>query len=250
MRVFAGPNGSGKTTIVNSIRTYKVNGVPVDFGIYINADDIYQELLEKGCIKFTAYETNTTKQEFIETALSSGLINDNFPRSVFLRSFSLADDVISLKTRKHGERLAQVIADFLRKDLLRKRKKFSFETVFSHKSKLAFMEDAYAVGYKIYLYFVATEDPAINIFRVNVRVQQGGHPVPEEKIVDRYYRSLDQLYDAAQLAYQCFFFDNSISDKLIAHFKLVGGIKKWDKIIRQEIPEWFIRYYSSKISSK
>ena len=40
LRVFAGPNGSGKSTVVRSIREAKVDGKPIDFGIYINADDI------------------------------------------------------------------------------------------------------------------------------------------------------------------------------------------------------------------
>jgi predicted ABC-type ATPase len=45
LRIFAGPNGSGKSSIINSIRNYtKDNGTPLDFGIYLNADDIAKEL--------------------------------------------------------------------------------------------------------------------------------------------------------------------------------------------------------------
>jgi predicted ABC-type ATPase len=36
MRVFAGPNGSGKTTIINSLHFEK----KILFGVYVNADDI------------------------------------------------------------------------------------------------------------------------------------------------------------------------------------------------------------------
>lgn len=35
--------------------------------------------------------------------------------------------------------------------------------------------------YRIYLYFVATQDAAINIARVAQRVQPGGHDVPQDK---------------------------------------------------------------------
>jgi len=31
MRVFAGPNGSGKTTIINAVRDYLIKEIPVDF---------------------------------------------------------------------------------------------------------------------------------------------------------------------------------------------------------------------------
>ena len=44
MRVFAGPNGSGKSTIINAVRNVKVGNQLVDFGIYVNADDIAAEL--------------------------------------------------------------------------------------------------------------------------------------------------------------------------------------------------------------
>lgn len=134
---------------------------------------------------------------------------------------------------------------------MKERKKFSFETVFSHSSKIEIIENAIKAGYKVYLYFVSTESPEINKYRVKkVRVEEGGHDVPEDKIVSRYYRSLDFLYVAAQLSYQTFFFDNSRDGegfKLFAHFKIVGGAKKWDKIDYTIVPRWFKKYYSDKI---
>jgi len=39
LRIFAGPNGSGKSTIVNIVKEQAV-----DFGVYVNADDIKTEL--------------------------------------------------------------------------------------------------------------------------------------------------------------------------------------------------------------
>jgi len=47
LRVFAGPNGSGKSTVINFIRSYKVNDKHVEFGYYINADDIAKALKSK-----------------------------------------------------------------------------------------------------------------------------------------------------------------------------------------------------------
>ena len=40
MRVFAGPNGSGKTTIIKSLQQ------KITFGVYVNADDIESLLKE------------------------------------------------------------------------------------------------------------------------------------------------------------------------------------------------------------
>ena len=66
-----------------------------------------------------------------------------------------------------------------------------------------------AVGYRTYLYYIATEDPAINIARVRSRVHLGGHDVPEDKIVSRYARSLDLLLEAVRLSNRAYLFDNS-----------------------------------------
>lgn len=158
--------------------------------------------------------------------------------------------MIRLKKSGAKERMAQIIADFLRKKLLVERKRFSFETVFSHRSKLEMIRQAVKAGYKVYLYFVSTESPEINKYRVTLRKLKGGHDVLPDKIESRYYRSLEQLYDACQLSYQAFFFDNSEENKpfkMFAHFKRSGSQKKWDKLPLRDIPEWFKIYYSKKI---
>jgi len=250
LRVFAGPNGSGKSTIIKAVRASKVQGIPVDFGTYINADDIAQRL-RKGSFSFKRYNVSVTKREFNQIAIQSGLLGKQFPVSIFKKSFTISGVKLALTKEDKDERLAQIIADYLRKKLLSENRKFSFETVFSHGSKLEIMQQAKDAGYKVYLYFVSTEDPKINKYRIKkVRVAEGGHDVPEDKIEKRYYRSLDYLYEAAQLTYQTYFFDNSQDGKgfqLFAHFKSVKGSKKWGDIDKSIVPRWFVKYYSKKV---
>jgi predicted ABC-type ATPase len=249
LRVFAGPNGSGKSTVIDYIRSIKVNNRSIDFGYYINADDIAMQL-RNNKFSFAQYDLDIKPREFIAEALASGLINNEFTEEDFRRSFSLRTNIVRLKDKSQDERLAQLIADFLRKKFLKLRKKFSFETVFSHPSKLEIMQKAVAAGYKVYLYFVSTESPEINKFRVQARKAKKGHDVPEDKIVSRYYRSLDLLFNACQLAYQVFFFDNSVDDAgsiMFAHFKLQRKKKKWDSINKKKVPAWFRKYYSKKV---
>lgn len=254
MRVFAGPNGSGKSTIINEVRNTTIKGRNVDFGIYINADDIANDL-RNGKFTFDIYEVNVSPNEFKDITLASGLVNASFTELQFSDCYTLVNNKIELLIENDVERLAQIVAHFLRKKLLKERRKFSFETVFSHPSKLDIMKEAQQAGYKVYLYFVSTEDPGINMYRVELRVKNGGHPVEPDKIKQRYYRSLELLFEAAQLSYQAFFIDNSTdskegekSAKWFAHFKLVRGKKKWDQIEISEVPEWFKKYYSAKVS--
>lgn len=200
LRVFAGPNGSGKSTVIHYVRNIKVKKRPIDFGYYINADDIAVQL-RNDSFSFTVFDLHVTPKVFTDVVVQSGLINDTFSLTSFKNSFSLRNDILRLKIPAAVERLAQIVADFLRKKLLEERKKFSFETVFSHPSKLEIMQQAVDAGYKVYLYFVSTESPEINKFRVKARKAKNGHDVPVDKIVSRYYRSLDLLYDACQLSY-------------------------------------------------
>ena len=248
LRVFAGPNGSGKSTLIEHVRNQKVRGKLIDFGIYVNADDIADKL-RKHTFTFDDYGITTDSKEFTQIATRSGLVNESFNEIIFKKSFILKKDTIKLKDYKADERLAQIIADFLRKKLLAENKKFSFETVFSHPSKLDIMREAAAKGYKVYLYFVSTESPYINTFRVEARKTKGGHDVPKDKILDRYFRSMDLLYEASQIAYQSFYFDNSEEAKgfkMFAHFKRFGDKMKWDKMDTKIIPVWFKLFYTQK----
>ncbi len=258
LRVFAGPNGSGKSTIINALKNIKVDGYPIDFGIYINADDITNTLRED-TFTFEQYElSKIIRSDFVEHALQSGLINKDFPEGKFKTCFTLNNaGVFKLVKPEWDEHMAQLMADFLRNCLLQREKKISFETVFSHPSKIDFLKNAYDMGYKIYLYFICTESPLINISRIKeVRIKLGGHDVPTNKIKARYARSLELLYDAAELAYQAYFFDNSHDDsghEPFAHFKVIKGKKKWDEELKaldlDVLPEWFWKYYLSKLES-
>lgn len=57
MRVFAGPNGSGKTTIIKSLQA------EIPFGVYVNADDIETMLTESGVLLFSSYQLVITETQ-------------------------------------------------------------------------------------------------------------------------------------------------------------------------------------------
>jgi predicted ABC-type ATPase len=50
--------------------------------------------------------------------------------------------------------------------------------------------------------------------RVQRRVSLGGHPVPEDKIIARYSRSLDLLVDAIRHTNRAYIFDNSTHQQI------------------------------------
>lgn len=127
--------------------------------------------------------------------------------------------------------------------------------MFSHHGKLDLIRTAVEAGYKVYLYFVSTESPEINKYRVEVRQLKGGHYVDPVKIEQRYSRSLDLLYEAAQMCYRTYFVDNSADNAaawFFADFKVIDGKKVWNSEpeSKSAYPVWFLNSYSSKISGE
>ena len=106
----------------------------------------------------------------------------------------------------------------------------------SSPDKVAFLHKAQQAGYRTYLYFVATEDPDINVSRVKYRVQMGGHPVAEDKIRSRYIRSLELLPEAVAYADRAYIFDNSGAERAwIAEVTQGTEIE----IKTDQMPAWF-----------
>lgn len=104
-----------------------------------------------------------------------------------------ADGALQLPPASVNSYVAAVLADALRRALLDQSATFTFETVMSSPDKVDFMRQAQERGYRTYLYFVATDDPAINLARVAQRVVQGRHDVPDDKVRKRYRASIDLL---------------------------------------------------------
>lgn len=119
------------------------------------------------------------------------------------------------------------------------------ETVFSHPSKLDFLSRAVELGYRIYLYFVATDSCELNVARVEQRVAAGGHDVPREKIIARYSRCLDNFYESLRFAYRAYFWDNSTQEmRFFAELK-----PNHRMVIVGTVPQWFENCILKKIQN-
>ena len=87
---------------------------------------------------------------------------------------------------------------------------FAFETVFSDPAgeKVDFLRKAAAAGYNVILCFIGIDGPTTSEQRVAMRVTQGGHDVPIEKLQARFPRTLDNLMRAVKTLPHVFVFDN------------------------------------------
>lgn len=140
-------------------------------------------------------------------------------------------------------REAQRIAESRRSELLNGGISHSFESVMSHHSKIEYLVTAKAKGFDVLLLFVGINDPLVNVQRVANRVAKGGHDVPTEKIVERYKRTMDMLYEAAITADRALIFDNTDSAAGLTQAAEVEGGRLIDWNPR--FP-WIRRYLVSK----
>lgn len=223
--------------------------VPTELlGVYLNPDEIQKEIEERNFLDLRSYAVQTTKEEILPFFIESTLLRkaDLLDEADQLR---FADGKLSFFDVIVNAYFASVAADFIRKKLLEKRVSFSFETVMSSPDKIELLERARLLGYRTYLYYIATEDPEINIARVKSRVHLGGHDVPKDKIVSRYARSLDLLLPAIRQSNRAYLFDNS------RH----GGDHLWVAEITDgrdletkcsPLPRWFQRAVWEKITQR
>jgi predicted ABC-type ATPase len=107
---------------------------------------------------------------------------------------------------------AAAAATQLREQLVQEGRNFCFETVFSHTSKIDFLAMAKARGYQIILVYIHLESSELNLARVAQRVGEGGHNVPDEKVLSRIPRTMSNVKAALPLCDRCRFYDNSQAD--------------------------------------
>jgi len=234
LRVLAGPNGSGKSTI-------KLDLKPQWIGVFVNADEMEKALLVSGGylklrdLGVTGEPKSVLKR--LKRSLKTFGLDKRIDIPTLLAGITLSEAMILWVPGPYNSYLAAALADAVRQELLDEGRTFTFETVMSHRSKIDFMRKARERGYRVYLYFVATDDPTINIDRVRRRVMQGGHPVNDDKVIDRYHKSIALMTEACEVAHRAYVFDNS-GDR----HKLLVEVTDFDTIRLDAsiIPPWLL----------
>jgi predicted ABC-type ATPase len=141
----------------------------------------------------------------------SSLIASLRDQGIEFGAYYNADDIAAGLIGRPDEvaRLAQEIVREKRAEALAESIDHSFETVMSHVSHIEYMRTARESGFEVRLFFVATDKPEINLGRVANRVAHGGHDVPQDRIISRYYRCLENLPSAIATSDSAWIFDNS-----------------------------------------
>lgn len=109
------------------------------------------------------------------------------------------------------DRLAFDKTEELRHSLLEQRLSFCTETVFSDPegAKLDFLRRARKAGYAVFMVFIGLDHTQLSVARVVQRVGAGGHDISDEKLEQRFPRTLANLRAAIEIVDEAFLFDNS-----------------------------------------
>jgi predicted ABC-type ATPase len=114
------------------------------------------------------------------------------------------------------------VAAATREALIRAGEPLIAETVFSHPSKLDLISQAHAEGYVVVLHaLMVPEDLAVQ--RVAHRALAGGHPVPEDKLRERYRRLWTLIAVAITRVDTAHMYDNSHVDGPVEVAAFAGG---------------------------
>ena len=230
--MLAGPNGSGKSTLAAQLSSdYAVN-----LYRFVNADLLFAEVVQS---HRTACPFSIDNAELVQFVAQS-----TYPRE-YKRPFESGEiyideeDYLHFSANDINSYSVAIVADFFKEQYLKHRISFSFETVFSHPAKIDILKRAQAAGFKTYMYFIATENPVINVNRIRERIALGGHDVPEEKTRSRYLRCMEQVRYALPYLNRAYFFDNSTQQSLyLAEYESEVGFTLHSELL----PSWFKRF--------
>ena len=99
---------------------------------------------------------------------------------------------------------------------------FAMETVFSHEAfrpdgtretKIDLIREMQQAGYFVLLFFVGLSNADLSVLRVQTRVLQGGHGIPEERLRQRFPRTQRIVAEAATVADAAIMADNSRDER-------------------------------------
>ncbi len=115
--------------------------------------------------------------------------------------------------------------------LLDKRKTFAIETTLATRSYAKLVQQAKKNGYHVILLFFWLSSPEMAIERVAKRVREGGHDIPTETIIRRYWLGLHNFFRIfAPIVDSWMFFDNVDNTMLLANEEEILNNELFNKI--------------------
>lgn len=161
-------------------------------------------------------------------------------------SYSVLPDLLNCKEFVNADEIAKGLSPFNPESvaieagklmlqrinlLLCQRKTFAIETTLATRSYASLIKRAHEKGYQVVLLFFWLSSPEMAIERVAKRVSEGGHNIPTETIIRRYWLGLQNFFQIfAPIVDSWMFFDNVNDTIIIANEEVVFNKSLFNKI--------------------
>jgi len=124
-----------------------------------------------------------------KTTASIELLRNVLGIPVFANADAIARGLNSLNPEAEAFRAGRIMLEWMN-DLADAGRDFAFETTLAARTYASWLERLKEMGYEVLLYYYWLSSPEVAIGRVGLRVQSGGHNIPEQDIRRRYGRSV------------------------------------------------------------
>ena len=129
-----------------------------------------------------------------KTTASFTVLPDMLNCKEFINADEIARGISPLNPEKAAIEAGRFMLNKIEK-LIQNQKDFAFETTLSSKSYANTIQKAKQIGYQTSLVFFWLDSVDLAIERVKTRVLEGGHNIPRQVIIRRYYSGLKNLFD-------------------------------------------------------
>jgi len=129
-----------------------------------------------------------------KTTASRDLLINVLKIPVFTNADAIARGLNSLNPESEAFRAGRIMLDWMH-DLAEQKRDFAFETTLSARTYAPWLARLKKSGYEVYLYYYWLRSADFALARIALRVQSGGHHIPDADVLRRYGRSVKNFLE-------------------------------------------------------
>jgi len=156
----------------------------------------------------------------------------------FVNADEIAKGISPFQPEKAGIEAGRLMLKRIKK-LLESGESFAFETTLSTRSYVQLIDRAKQLGYQVTCLFFWLDSEELAVSRVETRVKEGGHYIPEDVIRRRYKSGLKNFFSLFLAKVDNWLFVNNSGDNygIIAEGALseetINNVKQWEELKRK-----------------
>ena len=151
----------------------------------------------------------------------------------FINADEIAKELDPQNLTKHRVKAGRIFFQELKKRL-EEHNSFVIETTLSGQYLVKYIKKAQENSFEVEMIYLFLYKPESNISRVSHRVLNGGHHVPKDDIIRRFYRSKElfmSVYKNLVDKWTMYYNSDEVTEK-IATDEMIYDNKKWQEFIR------------------